>query len=806
MAKDGFTLAVALLIVGAAETPGNHEAELTPNGGFENGFAGWTRWGRNADRIGLDEAYGRPARNCAKIQYGHSALYFTVRLAPDTAYELRVFYRLAGGNPSAQIALGYMKKDGPLNSAGREVIELKPPTHGRPGEWSEFRKVFMPTVSTESCQVAFSARAESTLWIDDVSLRAVARPPELMPPPDPWEGLSHRTANPLFAELLGREPGRYSVVCWSHDLQRKNITGPEAETMKDDETWRQVMQTILQESGEAGMGFLDLPGALDGREPWRTAEFHREHHRRYGVTFDVWCEGSASVEAGVRNGAEVLNPSEAALGKRPSLSWVDPKYVAAQEDILRRLARRFRDEPYVGVFCGKDEPRIHLPEGPPSRWGEYGRTMAREVLETYGSGRFEAPRPGDRDFESDPHKPLRWIAYNRWMNEAFHESRCRLRQAVHEIAPEIRYSAADCWFMSGFVPFDYSRLGACSDVMDLDPYASSAERRRGRGVYQHGFGAKFMSDLSGKPVRIVAQAFDYAGYDMTPDDLREWLSQALRCGASGFQYYTLDCPRWTHRDRWNMMLHLSRVITRMNRLDLPTDPDTAILYTLYTHMSHGASTGGDPLYAAHVLVGERAGSWFRFVCDAQLERGEAPLHRYRAVYLPLAGYMTEAATKSLEEYVRTGGTLICGDAEAFSFDPAGNDTRAARERILGVRTAGNKHADRIVLRSETWGIPAGSALRLFDIKVGDEAPAVRAREIQVMDAAAEILGVYPDGSPALVRRALGKGHVVTFAANPFAPQVAVDASLWPVVFKGLQRSLGCEVERPVWRFALPAPR
>ena len=99
--------------------------------------------------------------------------------------------------------------------------------------------------------------------------------------------------------------------------------------------------------------------------------------------------------------------------------------------------------------------------------------------------------------------------------------------------------------MSGFQPYDFSRLAACSDLMECDPYASSAERERGRGVFNHGFGAKFMCDLTGKPVRIVAQAFHYAGYDMTPDDLREWVSQALRCGASAIDYYEMDSPRWT---------------------------------------------------------------------------------------------------------------------------------------------------------------------------------------------------------------------------------------------------------------------
>ena len=79
----------------------------------------------------------------------------------------------------------------------------------------------------------------------------------------------------------------------------------------------------------------------------------------------------------------------------------------------------------------------------------------------------------------------------------------------------------------------------------------------------------FIRDLTGKPVRIVAQAFHYAGYQMTPDDLREWVSQALRCGASAITYYEMDSPRWTDPPRWQMMLHLSSVITRMNRVALP---------------------------------------------------------------------------------------------------------------------------------------------------------------------------------------------------------------------------------------------
>jgi hypothetical protein len=308
---------------------------------------------------------------------------------------------------------------------------------------------------------------------------------------------------------------------------------------------------------------------------------------------------------------------------------------------------------------------------------------------------------------------------------------------------------------------------------------------------------------------------------MAPDDLREWVSQALRCGASAITYYEMDSPRWTDPARWKMMLYLSSVVTRMNRVALPHTADTAVLYTLYTHMSHGASTSGDQLYAAHALLGEMAGSWYDFVSDAQLERGERRLDPYKAVYLPLGNYMTPEAVKLIESYVRAGGVLICGDAEAFSYDLAGNDTSAIRERLLGIKTLGLKHLsannqdakrqntvglpDRMVLESAQWGLPAGTHLPVFAPKANDDNSLSHPCQIAVLDTRATALGTYSDGSPAIISHGLGKGRVITFAANPFAPQVTVDASPWPAAFKGLQESLGCKVDQPIWRFVIPAP-
>lgn len=799
-----FASIVSGLLCMAAATAAWGGQELALNGGFENGFENWTRWGENAALLTMETTAPHSGANCARIDHGHNALYFTIPMPPERAYELRFFYRQESADPSSQVALNYYKKDGAFRSAGYELAQIVPPEGNNTGEWQEFRKVFMPSSSTASCQVAFSTEKGTTLWIDDVSVMKVPRPAGLEPPPDPWEGLKHRTARPLFKELLTAEPGGYRVVCWAHDLQPQDKTSsaPKEDKSKDD--WAKTVPGIYEEAARAGMGFMDLPGRLDSRETWRTPQFHREMTQKHGVRYDVWTEGGASISAGLKNGAELLNPSGKALGRRPSLSWVDPKYVEAQAAYLRKIGKDLRGEPFVGYYYGKDEPTIHIPEGEPGRWGTYGQAMAAEVRDRYGYGRFEVPQPGTKAFENDPNKPLRWIAYNRWVNDRFAETRCALRAALRESDPSARYSPADFWFMSGFGPYDFSRLAPCTDLMEIDPYASSAERRRGRGVYNHGFGAKLVSDLTDKPVRVIAQAFDYAGYDMSPEDLREWVSQAMRCGASAISYYTMDRPRATHPDRWKMMLHLSRVLTRMKRIDIPRDADTAVLYCLNTHMSHGYSTGGDQVYAAHALVGELAGSWFRFISDTQLERGERKLDGYKVVYLPLGRYMTTETAAMIEAYVRGGGVLVCGDAEAFACDLAGNSTTETRVRILGVDAAGPRKADSVVLKTAAWGLAKGTTLRLFGIELWGEKSPGRARELKVVAPGVEVLGTYPDGAPAIVSRALGKGRVITFAANPFAPQVTVDKSQWPALVRGLQKELGCKVDQPIWRFVLPA--
>jgi len=794
-------LCTVMAVAGHAASP-----ELAPNGGFEQGFDKWTLWGTNADQITLDSTIAHSGKNSAHMVLGHNALYFQTPLTPGKAYEIRFFYRMEGQNPSGEMALSYYVKNGTHRSAGFKIIPILQAKTAKVTGWTELRQVFMPSVTTATCQVAFTGmgHSQTVLWVDDVSLREVPRPAGLGPAPDPWAGLTHRTAKPLFKELLTNQPGGYTMVCWTHNLNSKNLPKNRVSDFPDAAIWDAQVERTYIESAKNGLGYMDMPGSIKGESGSKAEAFHQELYRDYGVKYDIWTEGSPQTGAALKLGAELLNPNRAA-GARADVSVVDPHYVDAEESYLTDVATLMRDKPFAGVYYGKDEPSVHFPDGSPDKWGAYGKQMAQDVLKEFGYGKFAAPVPKDPAFENDPNKPLRWIAYNRWASDRWFATRSRLYKALHAVDPKAVYSPADYWFMSGFIPWDYPRLASCTDLFEIDPYGSSAERRRGRGVYNHGFGAKFMSDVTGKPVRVIAQAFDYAGYAMKPDDLREWLSQAMRCGASAISYYQMDNPQYTAPERWRMMLHLSNVISKMNRVALPKDPDTAVLYASYTHMSGGLSTGADQIYSAHALIGELAGSWYKFIADSQIERGERSLKGYRVVYLPLGRYMTPEATARIEAYVRGGGVLVCGDAEAFASDLRGNDISKTRERVLGIRVVGARRAEGIRIAKGFPGVKPGTRLPLFEFDLWGEKSMGRARAIRITDVNAKVIGAYADGRPAIVVHKLGKGTVITFAANPFAPEVTVEKSQWPMVFKSLQRSFGCKVDRPIWHFALPAP-
>ena len=782
-----FTILLLLLM-----TAGIAQGNLLVNPDFQAGLDRWELYGNDKAGIRLGTGDGPSGSNCAIVPVGHASISQTMTLKPRRVYELS--FRFKRSEPSTQAGLVFfLNRTGGINaSAG--VINLEFPQH--PGEgWEEFREAFRTPSATTTGKVILSARGSGEIRFAGIELKEIERSSNLLPTSD-WSRLaSIRTKAPLFDELLSDKPGSYTVVEWTHNMNKANLPASMAAKYTD-EQWKQEQIAMYREAGEVGLHHYSLP--------WQ-GDVAGEMHERFGMQFDVTCESSGVMANAIQAGAELLNPVRSSTtSARKTASLVDPIYVRTAAEEIKKHATRFAGKPFVFAYCGKDEPSIGIPEGPVSSWGPFGKQCAKELLENYGFGRYAIPAPGDPEFLRDEaNRPFRWIAFNRWMADRYAQSKKEISAALKSVDPKARYIPCDFWFMSGFQPYDFALMGKYADILECDPYASSAERMRGRGLYNHGFGAKFLSDVSGKPVRVIVQAFDYAGYQMKPDDLLEWVSQAIRCGASHISYYQMDNPRFTDPERWKMMLHLSKTLTSMNAVKLPSDPEIAILYSADSHRAEGPSTKANEVYTAYSLLGERVGSLFDFVDDDSLARGEKSLAKYRALYIPLGTYQRKAVVRQIEKFAKDGGTVISGDPTVFSWDIDGSDISNVRERIFGVRVIGQKPRDSVRISTSDWTEGVSGSLPIYRPVGRDGWPEDNGCMIEKARGDVQVIGTFADGSPAITVAKYGKGRAIYFAANPFAPECLFEGDRWDGLFRAFQKHLGAKVDRPIWRFRLP---
>ncbi|MGQ9730886.1 MAG: carbohydrate binding domain-containing protein [Candidatus Zipacnadales bacterium] len=785
----------------------NQAAELLADPGFEQTFTIWKPWGRDAKAITCDEAIYHSGMASVRLPDGQAALYVYIPLQGGHAYRVSGYVRFAPGAQQATVRFALCSAEGSNGSAGMRQIVVVP---FRFDDWLPFEQTIVPTRETVQSQVVLSAEG-GPVWFDDLSITETAMPEWADPSASAWDGLvKARTERPLFEEVLSNRPGGYYVTMWAHALQRSYIPEPRCSEMSDAEWERETRLTFIQ-MGEHHLGALLLPwGIMDGAQPeyfWRTDAFITELHHHYGLTFDTAAETTPVLIQAVKQGAEVLNPREVAEhNARPRISLLDPAYVQACLDEIHSLAQILADRPYVRAIVGHDEPLIPVYPSLRAEAGSLMRAADEEVRRDYGFGRYGMPAPADPTWWAQPdNQPFCWIAFNRWMGDRYADAARKKYEQVKRVNSAWQYIPCDFWLMSGHVPFDFSRMAKYSDIVQGDPYASSAERTPGRGMYNHGFGAKFLADLSRgrdrsnlKPVEIVVQAFDYAGYEVTPEDLLEWSSQALRCGATSLNFYASDNPRFTDEPRWRMMLHIAKTVSEMRALDRPQETHTAILYCSVAHAAEGASASADEVYTAYALLGEKLGCWFDIISDRQLQRGLRHLDDYAILYLPLATYAETWLAENLRAWVEAGGILVCGDPTAFSWAPDGENLSRVRESLFGVKVGEPVDQHAIIIHE-------GADLRLpiYPRRTATN-PCFTAHRIKVSPDV-EQLGSYPTGEPALVVRNLGKGKAVYFAANPFAPAVLLTEAPGTKILERFQKLVGEPPNQPIWRFKLPEP-
>jgi hypothetical protein len=652
----------------------------------------------------------------------------------------------------------------------------------------------------------------------------------MMRPAVPLTPSRHRATLAAIAVCLGapalataatpapgdRPMGR--VFDWSHELNQEELPNwdPKKPPPIPEARWYRIIDGILETAGRSGLwfsGFSALPHdiALHPKEPkaWRNPANFMRQYRRTGLSWDLNVEAWAAKNAlcflpripkGCTRTAAVSNPRAKAPQRRASL--IDPAYRQAALAEIRRLVPQYADKPYVFSYTGSDEPFAALPRGK-ALSSPFARALARDIRRDYG---WELPRPTGKP-SADGKDELRWLAYSRLVSDRFFDMKKEQAELIRRLDRDARITPNDYGFIDGFLPWDYTRLAEFADIVEADPYVSYPERDTpGRGRYNGGFTAKLLSDLTGKQVRIIVQAFTYAGYTPTVRDLESWSAQALRAGATHLAFYANGNPRFTKPTFYAGMLSIARRLRGTRLPAPPTDRSQVIVYSTASEGQAQPERNGDAryrtrspgLYTTYALLGELARGSFVFDADTRIAREPARLAGVRTVWLPRGKTLDRPFAERLQAWVQGGGTLVVTDPEAFTRAPDGSSLAPVREALIGARLGRVKTGSILLADPNAFG--AGLPVDTLTLPIDSEGPR---RAFASLPTGARVVARFLDDAPAAIVRTVGRGRVIAFSSDLMAPQ-ALDQPLDLVTLvAAIHRSGGGTLGHPAWRYQVP---
>ncbi|MCC7352075.1 MAG: hypothetical protein IT446_16060 [Phycisphaerales bacterium] len=476
-------------------------------------------------------------------------------------------------------------------------------------------------------------------------------------------------------------------------------------------------------------------------------------------------------------------------------NWIlDPRW---QDEYVRRaveLAEEYRGKTdQLWALLAGDEMYESAAIKIPPMGLRYDKVQQadEEIRTKYGFGKYGMP---ESDTDADP---FRRIAHRRWVIDQLEALFARTNKAVKEVNPEMKLISPD---FSGAAPM--CDLGRLSNYFDLVMFQSWDIFEPLANQVSTGCDTKIISDLSTVPVSALVQ--NTIGRAQIPgiEDIRERYSQAYRNGADGIticaeEWYEFEIghPRYNYPAKWRAMLEIADLAKSMRKVRLPV-ADSAVLlseYTMYTfRWPQVTAEDHREIYAIYTLLGPLTRSWFTFVSDRQLERSPLDVGKYKAIYIPLAKYESAETLSRVEDYIRAGGTVICADPEAFSWNIDGTPLAERWAKITGV-SFGEARQGSVLAKTVKKPALALNGTCSFP---------VAGYSVKNLAAGVKPLMEFEDGAPAVLIRPYGKGRVIQFASNPLMVSPTLSS---PVndLFRQLQKAVGAKVGHDVWRFKLP---
>jgi len=603
--------------------------------------------------------------------------------------------------------------------------------------------------------------------------------------------------SPKYAELLSDQPGGYKVADWCHGYHLSHYPKSVREKYTD-ESFAREQGNFLSEHSQAGMMGPSLPWALKS-DPERIMGLNK----RNGMLFPLSLYSSAVWREAVKRGAQFVFRQQDFL----RVDSADPVLQAVCCEAIQREIGRTTPS-LISLIMGEDEPN-----NPTSR--AFSRTLNpgaakaldavdAEIRKDFGAGRF-----GLYDFygpkrDNDIEDGLARVAFWRWWHARYTAFLAQQQRLVKELAPGKDLMAVNPNYTGGVAPLSIALCEKYSDWVSCDPYPSGCMSNFGRerALYHTGFSARLVHDLSGgRPTLVMPQGFHYTGGPPTPGMIREWASQALKNGASFLMWYTAGPARFNIPDCYKEIIRVSSLITKMNRIKLPSETKTAILFSDYSmwgtgdRVAHGA-------YTLYTLLGERLGSWFRFVSDIGIELKVTTLDSTRLLYVPQLKFTSKAIAERLVDFVKCGGVVVVLDPRALTCGLDGAPLQA-RDDLIGGSLIQAREASCVAMCADRFGLANGAKLPLTPILHREGEGRVMACDI-MPPADAKVFATYSDGKPAAFERRVGKGRVIYFGAEPFGgSSLALAPGAWEAFLRAMAAEVGEATNLDIWSFLLP---
>jgi hypothetical protein len=604
-----------------------------------------------------------------------------------------------------------------------------------------------------------------------------------------------------YREVLGKQPGDYHTEDWGHDFYLSYYP-PSFQEKYTKESWRAEYIKKIRERGENGTYGPTLPAAYNtvGWEPLLEA------HAKYGMKFPYVMTTSGNDAIALKNGARYYDetPQGVAAGrvvefdpaKRESLFTVFDRFLGQPEnkENLKKL---------IAFFSVVDEPTNTM-------FGAFSRTrrtnataildeVDAKVRASYGAGRFGLYDHFGAQTENSPYER---IAFVRWWNAQMADWGKQVRQGLNQRMPGVPIQLSNHNTV-GNMPFvDVPLLSGDSDMVSVDPYPTAvlSLHGRARALYHTGFATKWMHDLAGeKETTTIAQGFIYHAMAPSPDDVREWASQALKNGAHTLSWYAEGPASVTIPDTWNEINAINKQVGKMNALVFPATK-TTIFHSLTSQAGlndevlHGA-------YSVYSLLGERLGSWFEF--SGERDGKVQDLSKYKLIYVPSASYLTEETARALLKRTQEGATIVFFDPLSLSTSESGEPLSSVRSELIGGVLGKQRKATALSAQGGVIAeFPQSTQLPLTPVAQGIYRGGVLAYDIEAPKNAT-VFASYEDGKPAGYSRKVGKGRVIYFAAQPFGnSELAIKDSPWEEFLRALSKEIGEPTGLPLWQFYL----